>query len=49
MGRNLVKFGKILITSSLISKYDVITIILMCDILGSGKSSLFLPFLDRLS
>ena len=47
MDRNLVKFLKILMTSSLIRKYNVI--IDIGDNLGSGKSSLFLCFLDELS
>ena len=43
MGRNLVKLKK-LKTSSLIPKYDVIIVILMCNNWGSRKSSLFLCF-----
>ena len=42
MGKNLLKFKKGLMTSSLIRKYDVIIVILMCsNSLKSGKSSLF--------
>ena len=44
MGRNLVKFLKILMASSLIQKYDVIIEILMLQQLKIEKSSLFLCF-----
>ena len=49
MGRNLVKFKKKLITSSLIRKYDVIIIILMLGQLRKWKIFIVSLFLDELS
>ena len=49
MGRNLVKFKKILITSSLIRKYDVIIVILMSQQLRKWKVFIVSLFLDGLS
>ena len=48
MGRNLVKFKK-LMTSSLIRKYDVIIVILMSQQLGEWKAFIVSLFLDGLS
>ena len=44
MNKNLVKFFKKLMASSLIRKYDVIIVILMLRQLKSGKSSCFFVF-----
>ena len=49
MGRNLVKFLKILMTSSLIRKYDVIIVILMRRQLKKRKVFIVSLFLDGLS
>ena len=49
MGRNLVKFKKELITSSLIPKYDVIIVILMSRQLRKWKVIIVSLFLDGLS
>ena len=49
MGRNLVKFKKILMTSSLIRKYDVIMVILMSRQLGKRIVFIVSLFLDGLS
>ena len=49
MGRNLVKFRKILMTSSLIRKYDVIIVILMFQQLKKRKVFIISLFLDGLS
>ena len=49
MGRNLVKFNKILMMSSLIRKYDVIIIILMSQQLKKWKVFIVSLFLDGLS
>ena len=49
MGRNLVEFKKILLTSSLIRKYDVIIIILMSRQLRKWKVFIVSLFLDGLS
>ena len=49
MGRNLVKFLKILMMSSLIPKYDVIIVILMSRQLRKWKVFIVSLFLDGLS
>ena len=49
MGSNLVKFKTILMTSSLIRKYDVIIVILMLRQLGKWKVFIVSLFLDGLS
>ena len=49
MGRNLVKFDTILMTSSLIRKYNVIMVILMSQQLKKWKVFLVSLFLDGLS
>ena len=49
MGRNLVKFLKILMTSSLIRKYDVIIVILMSRQLKKWKVFIVSLFLDGLN
>ena len=49
MGRNLVKFLKHLITSSLIQKYEVIIVILMSQQLRKVKVFMISLFLDGLS
>ena len=49
MGRNLVKFFKNLMTSSLIPKYDVIIVILMSRQLRNWKVLIGSLFLDGLS
>ena len=49
MGRNLVEFEKILITSSLIRTYDVIIVILMSGQLRKWKVFIVSLFLDELS
>ena len=49
MGRNPVKFKKILVTSSLIRKYDVIIVILMSRQLRKWKVFIVSLFLDGLS
>ena len=49
MDRNLVKFKKILMTSSLIRKYDVIIVILMLPQLRKWKVFIVSLFLDGLS
>ena len=49
MGRNLVKFKKVLMMSSLIRKYDVIIVILMSQQLKKWKVFIVSLFLDRLS
>ena len=49
MGRNLVKFKKLLMTSSLIEKYDVIIVILMSRQLRRWKVFIVSLFLDGLS
>ena len=49
MGKNLVKFQKILMQSSLIRKYDVIIVILMSQQLRKRKVFIFSLFLDGLS
>ena len=49
MGRNLVKFKKILMTPSLIRKYDVIIVILMSRQLRKWKVFIVSLFLDGLS
>ena len=46
MGRNLLKFKKILMTSSLIPKYDVIIVILMSRQLRNWKVVIVSLFLD---
>ena len=46
MGINLVKFKEILMTSSLIGKYDVIIVILMSRQLGKWKVFIVSLFLD---
>ena len=48
MGRNLVNFKKILMTSSLIPKYDVIIVILMSQQLRKWKVVIVSLFLDEL-
>ena len=45
-GRNIVKFKNVLMTSSLIRKYDVIIIILMSRTLGKLKVFIVSLFLD---
>ena len=49
MGRNLVKFRNVLMTSSLIRKYDVIIVILMSQQLKKWKVFIVSLFLDGLS
>ena len=49
MGRNLVKFLKVLMTSSIIRKYDVIIVILICRQLRKRKVFIVSLFLDGLS
>ena len=49
MGRDLVKFKKILMTSSLIPRYDVVIIILMSRQLRKWKVVIASLFLDGLS
>ena len=49
MGRDLVKFKKNLMMSSLIPKYDVIIVILMSQQLRKWKVVIFSLFLDGLS
>ena len=49
MGRNLVKFKKILMMLSLIRKYDVIIVILMSRQLKKKKVFIVSLFLDGLS
>ena len=49
MGRNFVKFKKILMTSYLNRKYDVIILILMSQQLKKWKVFIVSLFLDRLS
>ena len=49
MGRNFVNFFKILITSSLIGKYDIIIVILMSRQLKKWKAFVVSLFLDGLS
>ena len=49
MGRNLVKFRKILMTSSLIGKYDVIIVIFMSPQLKKWKVFIVSLFMDGLS
>ena len=49
MARNLVKFKRILMTSSLIRKYDVIIVILMLRQLRKWKVCIVSLFLDGLS
>ena len=49
MGRNLMKFQKILMVSSLIRKYDVIIVILMSRQLKKWKVFIISLFLDGLS
>ena len=49
MGRNLVKFKNILMTSSLIRKYDVIIVILISGQLKKWKVFIVSLFLDGLS
>ena len=49
MGRNLVKFKKILMMSSLIRKYGVIIVILMSRQLRKWKVFIVSLFLDGLS
>ena len=49
MGRNLLKFKKILMTSSLFGKYDVIIVILMLRQLRKWKVFIVSLFLDGLS
>ena len=49
MGRNLVKVKKILMTSSLVLKYDVIIVILMSRQLRKWKVFIVALFLDGLS
>ena len=49
MGRNLVKFKKNLMTSSLIRKYDVIIVILMSRQLRKWKVFILSLFFDGLS
>ena len=49
MGRNLVKLKKILMTSSLIPKYDVIIVILISRQLRKWKIVIVSLFLDGLS
>ena len=49
MGRNLLKFKTMLMTSSLIQKYDVIIVILMLGQLRKWKVFIVSLFLDGLS
>ena len=49
MGRNLAKFKKFLMTSSLIRKYDVIIVILMSQQLKKWEVFIISLFLDGLS
>ena len=49
MGRNLVKFKKKLMTSSLFRKYEVIIVILMLQQLRKVKVFMVSLFLDGLS
>ena len=49
MDRNIVKFKNILMTSSLIPKYDVIIVILMSQQLRKWKVVIVSLFLDGLS
>ena len=49
MGRNLVKFKKKLMTSSLIRKYDVIIVILISQQFRKWKVFIVSLFLDGLS
>ena len=49
MGRNLVKFKKSLMVSSLIQKYEVIIVILMSRQLKKWKVFIVSLFLDALS
>ena len=49
MGRNLVKFKKILIASALIRKYEITIVILMLRQLKEWKVFIVPSFLDRLS
>ena len=49
MGRNLVKFKKELMTSSLIRTYDIVIVILMWRQVKKCKVFIVSLFLDRLS
>ena len=49
MGRNLVKFLKILMMSSVIRKYDMIIVILTSRQLGKGKDFMVSLFFNGLS